>query len=52
MSTCIDPMDLPPNIKVPDIVSIKDVIGTEVNTLADGVYVVTLSNGEHIMVVN
>jgi len=52
MSTCIDSMDLAPNIKVPDIIAITDVTGTKVNQLSDGVYIVVFSDNTRIMVVN
>lgn len=52
MSTCVDPMDLPPNIKVPDIIAITDVVGNPVVTLSDGVYIVVFSDNTRIMIVN
>lgn len=50
MSTCID--SIAPNIEVPEIISIVDVCGKEVSKIDDGVYIVKLSNGEFVKIIN
>ncbi len=50
-TTCVDPMDVAPNIKV-EIVSITDVCGKPVDKLDDGVYIVTLNNNTRVKVIN
>ena len=52
MDTCVDSMDLAPNIKVPEIIAITDVVGNPVSKLDDGVYIVIFSDNTRIMVVN
>lgn len=49
-TTCID--SIAPCIDVPDIVSITDIVGKQVNTLSDGVYLVKLSNNTYVMIIN
>lgn len=39
-------------IDVPTIEKITDVCGKEVQTLSDGVYIVILSNGERVKIIN
>lgn len=41
-----------PCYDVPTIVSITDVVGNPVKSLNDGVYIVKLSNGERIKIIN
>jgi len=43
---CIDTLD------IPVIVSITDVVGKEVDKLADGVYIVTLSDNTKVKIIN
>ena len=50
MSTCID--SIAPDIEVPEIVLISDIVGNPVNQIADGVYIVKLSNGEFVKIIN
>ena len=50
MSTCID--SIAPNIEVPKIESITDVVGKPVEKLNKGVYVILLSNGDHVKIIN
>jgi hypothetical protein len=50
MSTCID--SIAPNIEVPEIISITDVVGKEVVSINDGVYIVKLSNNERVKIIN
>ena len=50
MSTCID--SIAPDIEVPEIKSIVDVCGKEVVSISDGVYIVKLSNGEFVKIIN
>lgn len=50
MSTCID--SIAPNIEVPEIISITDVVGKEVSKIDDGVYIVKLSNNERVKIIN
>lgn len=50
-TTCVDPMDVAPNIKV-EIVSITDVCGKPVDKLDDGVYIVILSDNKRVKVIN
>jgi hypothetical protein len=50
MNTCID--SIAPNIEVPEIKSITDVVGKEVSKLDDGVYIVILSNNERVKIIN
>jgi hypothetical protein len=40
------------NCELPTIVKITDVCGKQVDKLSDGVYIVELSNGERIKVIN
>lgn len=41
-----------PCYNVPTIVAITDVVGNPVQSLNDGVYIVKLSNGERIKIIN
>lgn len=50
MSTCTD--SIAPDIEVPEIKSIIDVCGKEVSRIDDGVYIVKLSNGEFVKIIN
>ena len=50
MNICVD--SIAPNIEVPEIKSITDVVGKEVSKLNDGVYIVVLSNNERVKIIN
>jgi hypothetical protein len=50
MNTCVD--SIAPNIEVPEIECITDVVGKEVSKLDDGVYIVILSNNERVKIIN
>ena len=50
MSTCID--SIAPDIEVPEIKFIVDVCGKEVVSIYDGGYIVKLSNGEFVKIIN
>ena len=48
---CVDTLNAP-CIDVPEIVKVTDVVGKSVDKLNKGVYVVVLSNGERVKIIN